>query len=398
MPVWHARAQKLVDAGKLAIVGLVQEQHPDRARLYLQWQKIDWPVMWDPLNLTQQSAVPIFTAIDEYGIVRLNEPDPDTIERDFLDKRFSKPESTPSVSSAKLPGRTKLRLRAQTTDSPTDWATHGDAEVLWGGPAGLEEAIGAYDRAIHLVPEYAEAHFRLGVCYRMRYDSPRRKPGDFQRALDQWQAALDLNPNQYIWRRRIQQYGPRLDKPYPFYDWVARARRDIRARGETPVSLTAEPSGAEVAAPLREFERSDSPAEPDPGDRITRDDGHYIRIESAVAPPHVRPGDAVRVHLILRPDATHRAHWNNEAEPLRLWVRLPAGWLADRQLVELPNPRMPASAEVRELNFEIRVPETAPSGIVMLRAYALYNVCEDVAGRCLFRRQDISLPIVIAGK
>ena len=43
----------------------------------------------------------------------------------------------------------------------------------------------------------------------------------------------------------MQQYGPRLDKPYPFYDWVETAREEIRARGETPSPLRVEPAGAE---------------------------------------------------------------------------------------------------------------------------------------------------------
>jgi len=52
----------------------------------------------------------------------------------------------------------------------------------------------------------------------MRYDSLRRREGDLQKALTSRQDAQDSNPNHYIWRRRIQQYGPRLDKPYPFYE------------------------------------------------------------------------------------------------------------------------------------------------------------------------------------
>ena len=74
-------------------------------------------------------------------------------------------------------------------------------------------------------PKNAPVQFRLGVCYRRRYESQQRQPGDFQAAIDSWSRALDLDPNQYIWRRRIQQYGPRLDKPYAFYDWVNEAEK-----------------------------------------------------------------------------------------------------------------------------------------------------------------------------
>lgn len=396
MPVWHAKAQRWVDAGKLVIVGVVEEQHPDRCRLFLQWQQIGWPMMHDPINRLGQHAVPIITAIDEHGIVRLKRPNPDTIERDFLEQRFPRPEGVPAIGDASPPNRGALLAAAKRRNSAEAWRDYADAEVLWGGAQGVEAAIAAYGRALARAPEEPALQFRLGVCYRMRYDSPRRRAGDFQKALDAWQTALEQDPDRYIWRRRIQQYGPRLEKPYPFYDWVSHARAAIRARGERPVALTAEPSGAEIAAPLRSFTEGAAAVEPDPLDRIRRDDGQYVRVESAVAPARLKPGATARVHLVFRTVAKHRAHWNNEAEPLRVWVRPPAGWGIDQRLIELPNPRAATSTEVREVNFELRVPEHAPPGNTPLVAYALYNVCEDEAGQCLYRRQDITVPVQVA--
>ena len=71
-------------------------------------------------------------------------------------------------------------------------------------------------------------HFRLGVAYRKWFDE-KKDIAFFDQAVEQWGKALAMQPNQYIWRRRIQQYGPRLIKPYPFYDWVEAAtnRRGI---------------------------------------------------------------------------------------------------------------------------------------------------------------------------
>lgn len=60
---------------------------------------------------------------------------------------------------------------------------------------------------------FCATEFRLGVAYRARYDSLLRQPGDFRKAVEHWERALALDANQYIWRRRIQQYGPRFDKP-----------------------------------------------------------------------------------------------------------------------------------------------------------------------------------------
>ena len=65
MPVWHENTKALRAAGKLAVVGITQEQHAERCRLFAQWHQIDWPILWDPFNLTESKVVPRFTLIDE---------------------------------------------------------------------------------------------------------------------------------------------------------------------------------------------------------------------------------------------------------------------------------------------------------------------------------------------
>ena len=52
------------------MVGIIEEQHPDRARLFMQWKQMDWPILVDSLNLFQMTAVPVTVLIDERGIVR----------------------------------------------------------------------------------------------------------------------------------------------------------------------------------------------------------------------------------------------------------------------------------------------------------------------------------------
>lgn len=97
MPVWHEATKRLVAAGKLAVVGVDEEQHPDRCRLYLQWQRIDWPMMSDPINQLGLTGVPVVRAIDEHGIVRLTHPDPKTFEREFVDRQFPPPGAAPDA-------------------------------------------------------------------------------------------------------------------------------------------------------------------------------------------------------------------------------------------------------------------------------------------------------------
>ena len=186
------------------MVGIIEEQHPDRAQLFMQWKQMGWPVMVDSLNLLNVPYVPITLEIDEGGVIRFVNPPfgkPSDVQEKFLSRVFqSAMVSTPPVPAP--PDLEKLR-RAATKGTATAWGTYADALVLWGSEQRLGEAIAAYKRALELAPQERRTHFRLGVAYRKRYDSPYRQPGDFQMAVEEWQAALDTNPNQYIWRRRI---------------------------------------------------------------------------------------------------------------------------------------------------------------------------------------------------
>ena len=150
----------------------------------------------------------------------------------------------------------------------------------------------------------------------MRHESAGRRPGDFQAAIDAWGRALELDPNQYIWRRRIEQYGPRLAKPYAFYDWVVQAKAEISRRGETPVPLTVEPYGSELAGPVRDvLAEASAPFEPDPKGQIHRDEQRLIEAEVVVVPTRVRPGQAARVHVTFRPGAAHHGALEQRIDP-----------------------------------------------------------------------------------
>ena len=101
----------------------------------------------------------------------------------------------------------------------------------------------------------------------------------------------------------------------------------------------------------------------------------------------------MRVHLVFHPNANVRGHWNNEAEPMQVWVRPPDGWTVDRRLHTVPNAPTAASLETRRVEFEVRVPDDAAAGVTRLPAYALYNVCEGADGTCLYRRNDAAIEV-----
>jgi tetratricopeptide (TPR) repeat protein len=397
VPAWNEKVQQWVLDGKLVVLGIAQEQYPDRCRLFAQWHKLNWPILHDPINVMGVRGVPIEVAIDEYGIVRILKPDPETFEKEFIDKTFAPPKKDVSAKFEKTnrPDLTALRRRAKQSGSSDVWRQLGDALVLWSEPFDVNEAIDAYTKAVKNDPEDGDAHFRLVVCYRIRYESERRLPTDFQMAVDHWTKARQINPNQYIWRRRVEQFGPRATKPYPFYDWVQTAASEIRTRGEKPIELRVLPTGSEIAGPDRGIESEKVDVKPpDPQGRILRDQQHLILAEVAVIPPHIKPGQTVRVHITLRPNKKLKAHWNNEAEPLKLWIDPPAGFKVQPQLSIAPQGNKPETFEPRNIEFEIQAP-TESSGTFKLSAYALYYVCEGAGGTCSFLRQDIPITIKV---
>ena len=207
---------------------------------------------------------------------------------------------------------------------------------------------------------------------------------------------MDLDPNRYIWRRRIEQYGPRLSKPYAFYDWVAAARAEIARRGETPDTPRGGAARTELAGPGRE------PAAPARGGRarspgrIRRDEEGLIEAEVAVVPSRLKAGSGGAGSTSCSGRSPgDGSHWNNESAPLRVWVGGPEGWSVEPPLLEAERGPAAESDEPRLLDLEVKPPADAPVARSMLRAYALYNVCETAGGRCLFLRQDLPVRIVV---
>jgi hypothetical protein len=101
------------------------------------------------------------------------------------------------------------------------------------------------------------------------------------------------------------------------------------------------------------------------------------------------------VHLTLSPNTGRKSHWNNAADPLRVWVDVPKGWQLSQQSHSLAGPdKQETSAKIRRIDFEVQAPADA-TGSVKLPVYALYFVCEDENGACLFLRQDISVDVEV---
>lgn len=368
MPGWYEHIGDRIENGQLQAVGIVQEQHPDRTLLFNQWKQLTMDLLADPLNALDVSGVPIVLLVDESGTIRYRNPRPPQLD-EFLQTDYSAAVRVPEVD---VPG--------------SAWAM-GDQMLLSGR---LEDSIQFYRDALGQHAQDARLLFRLGVALRMRYDSPDGNERDFGDAVRAWTEARRINPNQYIWRRRIQQYGPVLDKPYPFYHWVEQARREIQQRGEQPLPLTIEPTGAELAAPARVAQGPTGVAEPpDPDGKLHRDQGQMVHIQSLMIRSTEPDQRAARVHLVLAPAVDAGLAWNNEAEPLQVWIDAHTKLQVAHRLLEHANPDAATSEERRALEFEVTWPIDVDVDQESLRGYAVYNVCDKTTGACMIRRQDI---------
>ena len=356
----------------------------------MQWHEMDWPIWVDSLNLLEVTAVPITLLIDETGVIRAVNPSKDRY-REFLETPRPSQDAYPTLVA--YPKRPTYSQPAADDSRPEVWSDFAINTFLWGEPSELTQAIHAFGKAKTLAPKDGSIAFRLGATHRKRFDSDYREATDFTLAIENWAAALELDPNQYIWRRRIQQYGPRLDKPYPFYDWVEEARTAIVARGSTPHPLVVEPGGAEIAAPAKQLtsEGTGDIVEPDPQGRILRDET-YVTLDATVVGDTSQPGQAIRVHLLWTPNERLKAHWNNEAENMSIWLESPDGWQTPAQSLTFMNPPQIVESTPRAFDFELRRVDSDSQSEV-LKGYALYYVCEDINGVCLYRRQDFEVSL-----
>lgn len=91
MPGWHESTKELQKAGKVQMAGIIQEQHPDRCRLFMQWKQMDWPILVDSFNRLEVAAVPITLLIDEHGVIR-NIRARSSDLKSFLETEHPKPE------------------------------------------------------------------------------------------------------------------------------------------------------------------------------------------------------------------------------------------------------------------------------------------------------------------
>lgn len=388
------------------VVGVVQEQHAERAKLYKQWKQYKFPIAQDSMTSLGLSVVPVPILLDEHGFVLERRPKPSNISELV---ETAKPDRQSNSTETELASdQTKaaiLEKRLSADSNPDSWMAVGDYYLHESTIDSTKKAISLYETAIETLKDDAgqesllgAAYFRLGVAYRALYDLSNpssQNPDWFTKAATHWTNALALNPNQYIWRRRIQQYGPRQMKPYPFYDWVDQAKKDITDRGETPVELSVSLTGAEIAQPQRKFDSSTKSKTPDPDGKIARDVEQIVHFDATVVPQKIKRGGTARVHLRFQAKG---GHWNNEADPMVVWLE-PSnnGDVSKSSSLTHVSPQTATSDEVRPIEFEFKTNADSKEPLT-IRGYALYYVCTSDNGQCLYRRQDFEIPIQFIGE
>lgn len=393
--MWQKAVQPYIDSGDMVAIGVVQEQHPDRTRLYRQWRQLDWPIFVDSMNtIAHVTVVPIPMAIDEAGMIVYSRFSPSQLDT-FIKTEHESLNIPSDYNRVPEPDIDSLRATAERTETAKAWLDLGRAYFDYGSQAALDQSVAALARAVDLDASSGAAHFALGAALRRRYETQYRIPTDAQTAVEHWGHALEIDPNHYIWRRRLQQYGPRLDKPYNFYFWVEQARVEIRARGEEPIRLAAEPMGSEIAPPARAGAKTPriKLKNPDPRGRINRDEKRLVEIEPLSTPARVQPGHRVRVRVTFRLNESIHPLWNNEADDLMIWVGLPDGLTMVEGDLAYNNPELPETRELRHVEFEVAVVESFSEQKLEFPGYALYYVCEEEGGVCYYLRTDFTIAL-----
>ncbi len=419
--MWHAATRELVAAGRLRVIGVVQEQHRERAALWLKWQGIGWPVAWDPFNQLEVKLVPKVLAVQPGGLVLKDRLHPKRIEGEggLLEVMGRMQGATAELEQPAQFGPHLARARGPITpaDEPGEFAPAAMATLLMdrqrldaGSCNRRRAAVQALVDRARAPDATARDHFRAGVAQRLLLDleGPSQRPGEqpnqgrFQGAINSWSRALSLDPGQYIWRRRIQQWGPRLDKPYPFYDWVPLARKELAARGLEPAAWKVLLSGSETARGGYDLPVPAVQENPDPLAQIPSDVKQRVSLHWAVAPhtgfagPNVRvaPGTS-RVHLSLV--LAEDVRIEPEGGPLGIWIDLPDGWRARSSWIDL-HPVGEEDYQDSRLDFELVAPAPGPPGeapppVPRLTGYVLYPVCVGENGVCNLLRRNFDLDL-----
>ena len=130
--MWQKAVQPYIESGDLVAIGVVQEQHPDRTRLYRQWRELDWPIFVDSMNtIDHVTVVPIPMAIDETGIVVHTRFNPSQLD-DFIRTEHGSLDIPAAYNRVPGPDVDALRASAERSQTAEAWLDLGRAYFNYG--------------------------------------------------------------------------------------------------------------------------------------------------------------------------------------------------------------------------------------------------------------------------
>lgn len=393
--LWLETTKEHVENQKLVVLGAMLEHHRDRCRLFAQWKGIEIPVLHDPLNQAGVEKLPLLVGVDEHGVVQVIDPDPGRFTQDFISKKFKPSPLAIRAPVVNLPNPKYTARMAEEARNAKGWREHGDALVLAGLSPQINEAILTYPQALKVDPQDSLSYFRLGAAYRLRYDSSERQPGDFQAAIDAWQEAVRVAPRNKVFHSNIQRYGVRHEKPASMYRWIKTARRELLARGETPVQLNVEPSPIEFAKRTKKFTSSHNtgPAN-DVSKQETQDGQRAVDFESVVVRSTRSKSKRrhAQVLLIFRPIGGRS--WYKQGEPMRVWIEPPKYLKVNRRFIEFANSESATSGKERTLNFEVSVAKKMRKKPISIKGHAVFQMMDGEEPKQLRRDFEVKFTLI----
>jgi|CXWL01.1.fsa_nt_gi peroxiredoxin len=254
LPEWNEKTKALIAADKLVVIGVSQEQSPERSRLLLQWLKIDWPVLHDPLNTHEVRKLPTVIAIDEHGYVQDPHAKIETFESKFVNQTYPKPGKPAYYERDVLQDPRVTRRIVEDTNAAEDWNRHGTSIILSWRPALLPEGVESFTKLTGKEPKSAVAYFRLGVAHLFRRASEFAQGDDLEGAQKALKKAAALSSSNEVFAQRLLVASGKDTGE----KWIKLARKEIKARGEKPVALPKGNKPSATSAPTKKPKTSKS--------------------------------------------------------------------------------------------------------------------------------------------
>lgn len=235
---WISTTRKLRASKKLALVAIMHEQRAERAAIYARWKRYEIPVLHDPYDFSSADNLPTVLAVDGKGLIRLINPSPDTIDREFVKKKFKVGKFEVRAPQLELPDPRALKRMAVESREGSIERQLGDALILAGTLVELDEGLRTYSRILQKDPKDSVAFFRLGVGLLTRSETSEAEESDRVSALESLRNAAALSPKNLMFRARVAEFDPKSAKPIPGVDfdrWVKLARDAGKTgRDDTP--------------------------------------------------------------------------------------------------------------------------------------------------------------------